>query len=65
MPIKPREMERILLQNGFIFIRQNGSHRIYYNRQTNRTVVVPFHSKELKKGTEARILKEAGIKQSE
>ena len=55
-------MERILLQNGFIFIRQNGSHRIYYNQQTNRTVVVPFHSKELKKGTEARILKEAGIK---
>ncbi|MBR1481868.1 MAG: type II toxin-antitoxin system HicA family toxin [Ruminococcus sp.] len=31
-----------------------------YNRQTNRTVVVPFHSKELKKGTEARIFKEAG-----
>ena len=57
MPIKPREMERILLQNG--------SYRIYYNQQTNRTVVVPFHSKELKKGTEARILKEAGIKQSE
>ena len=62
MPMKAREMEKLLFQNGFIFIRQNGSHRIYYNSQTNRTVVVPFHAKEFKKGTEATILKEAGLK---
>ena len=62
MPMKPREMEKLLLQNGFIYMRQNGSHRIYYNPQTQYTAVVPFHAKELKKGTEAKILKEAGLK---
>ena len=52
--MKPREMEKLLLQNG--------SHRIYYNPQTQCTAVVPFHAKELKKGTEAKILKDAGLK---
>lgn len=62
MPMKPKEMEKLLLKNGFIFHRQRGSHKLYYNPQTKRTAVVPIHSKDLKIGTEQQILKQAGLK---
>lgn len=62
MPMTPKEMEKLLLKNGFVFQRQNGSHKIFYNTQTNRTAVVPMHAKDLKTGTENKILKDAGLK---
>ena len=62
MPMTPREMIKLLKSNGFEEIGSNGSHRKLYNPQTNKTVIVPYHSKDLKKGTEQGILKEAGIK---
>ena len=62
MPLKPQEMDRLLKKNGFIVISQNGSHRKYFNAQTHKTVIVPIHAKELKKGTEQKILKDAGLK---
>ena len=33
-----------------------------FNLSTNKTVIVPYHSKELKKGLEQCILKQAGLK---
>ena len=62
MPMRPVEMERLLKKNGFIFIRQTGSHRIFYNPETQRQTIVPAHAKELRKGTEQKILKQAGLK---
>ena len=62
MPMTPREIVQLLERNGFVFISSNGSHRKYYNAETETTVIVPFHSKELKKGTEQNILKQAGLK---
>lgn len=62
MPMTPREMARLLEKNGFEFVSSNGSHRKYFNPQNNKTVILPYHSKELKKGTEQRILKDAGLK---
>ncbi|UQS81568.1 type II toxin-antitoxin system HicA family toxin [Bombilactobacillus folatiphilus] len=62
MPMKPREMVKLLKQNGFIEKSQQGSHLKMYNPITNVTVFVPIHSKELKKGMEQGILKEAGLK---
>ena len=57
--IKPREVETILLKNGFRFIRQKGSHRLY--EKGTYKVVVPFHNKPLKKGTLNNILKQGNI----
>ena len=54
MPLTPKEMIRLLLQNG--------SHQKYFNPQQNITVAVPLHTKELKKGLEQAILKQAGLK---
>lgn len=62
MPMKPKEMIRLLKKNGFEVISQNGSHVKLRNVKTEKQVIVPYHSKEMKKGLEQAILKEAGLK---
>lgn len=62
MPMSPKEMVKLLKQNGFVEISQNGSHVKLRNHETGRTVIVPYHSKDLKKGMEQAILKQAGLK---
>lgn len=62
MPMTLKEMEQLLLKNGFVADRQKGSHKVFWNKDTRRSVVVPMYSKDLKKGTEQRILKDAGLK---
>lgn len=53
---------KILEKNGFFFKRSKGSHQIFYNAMTNKTVVVPMHgSKDMPIGTFFAILKQAGI----
>ncbi len=59
--MKPREMVALLEKNGFVYVGSNGSHRKYKN-QDGVVVIVPYHAKELKKGTEENILKQAGLK---
>ena len=63
MPMTPKEMARLLMANGFVEIRGNGgSHRKYQNPVTKKTVIIPFHNKDLGKGLELAILKQAGLK---
>jgi predicted RNA binding protein YcfA (HicA-like mRNA interferase family) len=57
-----KELIKILEERGFVFKRAKGSHQIYYNPVTNKTVVVPIHgNKDLPKGTFYTILKQAAI----
>lgn len=62
MPLTPKEMVKILKKNGFEEISQKGSHLKLRNQKNGRQVEVPMHSKDLKKGTEQAILKDAGLK---
>ena len=62
MPKKPIEMERLILADGWIFKSQTGSHRYYIHSTKPGKVTIPFHSKELPKGTENSILKQAELK---
>ncbi|RMC48913.1 type II toxin-antitoxin system HicA family toxin [Lactobacillus sp. ESL0228] len=62
MPMKPREIVKLLKSNGFKEKSQRGSHLKLYNPNTNVTVFVPIHAKELKKGLEQAIFREAGLK---
>lgn len=62
MPMTPKEMIKHLKKNGFEEIRQNGSHITMKNHATGISVVVPYHSKSMKKGLEQAILKQAGLK---
>ncbi len=56
---------RALKKKGFILDRVKGSHHIYYHPKTKRRVVVPFHKRDLPKGTLLEILKQAGITREE
>lgn len=62
MPLTAKEMIRLLEKNGFKQIRQKGSHVFMQNPQNGRVTTVPYHSGDLKPGTEKQILKDAGIK---
>lgn len=62
MPITPKEMIKLLKQNGFQVVAQNGSHVKMRNPETGKQTTVPYHSKDLKKGLEQEILKQAGLK---
>ncbi|PWG00423.1 type II toxin-antitoxin system HicA family toxin [Levilactobacillus bambusae] len=63
MTMKPREMVRLLKRHGFVKKRQNGSsHLIMVNPTTHWMIPIPIHAKELGKGLEQRILREAGLK---
>lgn len=59
--MKPKELIYLLKKNGFLFIRQSGSHAIY-KRNDELMVVVPIHNKDIPIGTLNGILKDAGLK---
>ena len=54
MPMTPREMIQLLQANGFVCISSNGSHRKFWNERTGKTVIVPFHAKDLKRAWSKR-----------
>jgi predicted RNA binding protein YcfA (HicA-like mRNA interferase family) len=57
-----KELIKPLESKGSLFKRSKGSHQIYYNSSTNKTVVVPLHgNKDMPKGTYYAILKQAGL----
>lgn len=61
MPLSGKEMLKLLLRNGWTIERKTGgSHHVLV--KDGKTIIVPVHSKELGKGLEAKILKEAGLK---
>jgi predicted RNA binding protein YcfA (HicA-like mRNA interferase family) len=62
MPISGKEAIKILQKNGFVVVRQRGSHVVLTMQKlgTKYTTVVPNH-KELKRGTIRSISKLAGL----
>ena len=50
-----------LIQSGFRLDHSTGSHYIFYHSITKKRVVVPYHTKDLPKGTLLSILKQAGL----
>lgn len=62
MPMSSKEMIKLLQENGFEIVSQNGSHIKLNNSDTGKVVIVPYHARDLKKGLEQAILKQAGLK---
>ena len=62
MPMTSKEMIKHLKKHGFESISQNGSHIKMRNPETEKQVIVPYHSGSLKKGLEQAIFKQAGLK---
>jgi predicted RNA binding protein YcfA (HicA-like mRNA interferase family) len=57
--LRPREVAAILEKAGFAFVRQRGGHRIYVKEHIG--VTVPWHGRDLKKGTLRHIIKRSGL----
>jgi predicted RNA binding protein YcfA (HicA-like mRNA interferase family) len=61
--VTAKQIEKLIKINGWYFVRQKGSHRIYKHKSIPGIVVIPFHGKkDLPKGTEQSIFKKAEIK---
>lgn len=62
MPISGKQAIKILQNEGFVIVRQRGSHVVLtkHDNMAKFTTVVPLH-KELKKGTIRSIAKLAGL----
>ena len=45
MPMTPKEIVRLLQENGFVYVSSSGSHRKYRNPATGRIVIVPAQRK--------------------
>ena len=55
-------MEKIILADGWVLKSQVSSHKQYVHPIKPGKVTIPFHGKDLPKGTENSILKQAGLK---
>ncbi|MDO8505642.1 MAG: type II toxin-antitoxin system HicA family toxin [bacterium] len=55
----PEKIIRAMERAGFMFVRQRGSHRMYVKGHLG--VTIPFHNKDLKKGTLKNIIKQSGL----
>lgn len=55
-----------LKKAGFVFKRQAaGSHEIWFHPTTQRTVTIPRHLRDFKKGTLAGMVKDTGLSKEE
>ncbi len=61
--MKSSELVRLLKKDGWVIVRQKGSHLIMQHLVKGNQLTVPFHAvKEVKKGLLNSILKDANIK---
>lgn len=65
MPLTSKKMIKKLKKAGFEVVSQNGSHVKLVNTNNGVTIIVPYHSKDLKKGLEKAILRQAGLTEDE
>jgi predicted RNA binding protein YcfA (HicA-like mRNA interferase family) len=57
----PADVERALRKLGFVDDRRRGSHKVLVRISDNRTVVLPWHNRYLKRGTLHGIIRGAGL----
>jgi predicted RNA binding protein YcfA (HicA-like mRNA interferase family) len=63
--ITPRQLIRVLEQKGWRLDRVRGSHHVMVHPDQRRAIPVPMHNRDLKSGTLAAILRNAGISREE
>ena len=63
MPIKVKELIALLEEDGWVQVRQRGSHRQYHHSSKSGTVTVSGKaSVDVPPGTLSSVLKQAGLK---
>ena len=59
--LKPKDVFRALTAAGFTLHHVSGSHYILKHEELGLRVTLPWHSKDLKRGTLTSIIKQAGL----
>ncbi|WPX08243.1 type II toxin-antitoxin system HicA family toxin [Anaerocellum danielii] len=60
--MKPKELIKILKEDGWYEVRQRGSHKQFRHSFKKGLVTVPYHNRDLDPKTLSSILKQAGLK---
>ncbi|AZT90163.1 type II toxin-antitoxin system HicA family toxin [Caldicellulosiruptor changbaiensis] len=60
--MKPKELIKILKEDGWYEVRQRGSHKQFRHPVKKGLVTIPFHNEDLDIKTLNSILKQAGLK---
>lgn len=63
--LTPKQVIARYKRLGFVEDHRTGSHAIMFNSQTKKRAVIPYHLKDLPKGTLAAILRESGVSRKE
>ncbi|MEK7154780.1 MAG: type II toxin-antitoxin system HicA family toxin [Patescibacteria group bacterium] len=61
IPLKPREIEAILLEHGFVLNVSKSSHKQFFNPQSGAHTTVSYHSKEIPVGTLRSIVRQSQL----
>lgn len=59
--MRVREIEKLILSDGWYPVKQVGSHRQYKHPTKPGKITIPIHSGDLDKGTAKSILRMAGL----
>jgi predicted RNA binding protein YcfA (HicA-like mRNA interferase family) len=62
--VRPRQIQKVLIQRGFVQRRGKGSHVVFIHPDGRRTVV-PVHNRPVRIGTLRAILRQADISTKE
>ena len=63
--ITPKKLIKILEKLDFKLDHSTGSHFVFYNYKSKKRTIIPYHLKDLPKGTLMSILKEIGLDKEE
>jgi predicted RNA binding protein YcfA (HicA-like mRNA interferase family) len=63
--LRPVEVIAALRRAGFVEVRQSGSHITLRHPTARRTVIVPRHNRDLKRGTLHGIIEQSGLSREE
>jgi predicted RNA binding protein YcfA (HicA-like mRNA interferase family) len=59
--LSPKKLIKIFLKEGFIIDHITGSHYVMFSPVFNKMITIPYHIKDLPKGTIHSIIKSSGI----
>ena len=60
MTMTPKELVKLLKKDGWIEIKQEGSH-LKIRKSGYNDIIIPIHNRDMKKGLLNKILKQAGL----
>ncbi|MGA3308771.1 MAG: type II toxin-antitoxin system HicA family toxin [Xanthobacteraceae bacterium] len=63
--LRPRRVVTTLERAGFVVVRIVGSHYQLFNERTRRHTTVPYHNRDLPRGTVSAIIRQAGLTREE